>query len=166
MIHTRLTLGLFLLAGCSVLALSGCGGAKEDEWSAKRPKTYKVQGKVTYNGQPVDGAIVSFQSTGTEVRGATGTTNASGEFQLRTFEANDGAVPGTHKVTVTKSVVSGGDPSYFDVDSPNYGKEPPPEAQPSTKHLVPEKYGSFETSGLTAEVKEGDSNPVVLELKD
>lgn len=83
-----------------------------------------------------------------------------------TFEPGDGAVAGSHKVTVIKAVTEGGDPSYFDEKSPNYGKEPPPEAIAKTKYLVPEKYSKFETSGLTAEVKEGDSNPVTIELKD
>lgn len=73
---------LFLLA--VACGLSGCGGAGE-------PDTYPVTGVVTYNGQPVVGANVTFYPT--EGRPGMGVTNEAGEFSLET-------VAGDHKVTV------------------------------------------------------------------
>ena len=142
----------------------GCGGGN-DNWSKDRPQTSEVQGKVTLDGAPVEGATVSFSSVGEKSIGAVGMTDSAGEFSLRTYEPGDGAVPGKHKVTVIKAKSEGGDPSYYDVNSPNYGKEVPPEAEPKTVYIVPEKYGNFETSGLEVEVTADGPNEITLELK-
>ena len=66
-------------------------------------------------------------------------------------------------VSVIKAVVEGEDPSYFDENSKNYGKTPPPT---KTKYLVPQKYSKFETAGLSATVKKDGSNDITIELKD
>lgn len=147
------------------LFLTGCGEGKVGE--GDHEKVYPVQGTVLYNGSPVAGATVSFQSTGTDkTRGASGITNDAGEFELMTFAPGDGAVAGSHKVSVVKSVVEGADPSYFDVNSPNYGKTPPTSAAGKTKYLVPEKYSQFDISGLTVNVTDSGDNEIKLELTD
>ncbi|MEN6493854.1 MAG: hypothetical protein ABFD16_06140 [Thermoguttaceae bacterium] len=47
----------------SLLLLSaGCSSRGADQWTAKRPKTYPVQGVVLHKGKPVDGATVVFNS--------------------------------------------------------------------------------------------------------
>lgn len=149
----------------SSLVLAGCGEGEVGE--GDHENVYPVQGVVLYNGSPVAGATVSFQSTGTgQARGASGVTNDAGEFELMTFTPGDGAIAGSHKVSVVKSVVEGADNSYFDENSPNYGKTPPPSAAGKTKYLVPEKYSQFDTSGLTVNVKDSGDNEINLELKD
>ncbi|QDU37814.1 Nickel uptake substrate-specific transmembrane region [Maioricimonas rarisocia] len=159
--RSRLWAGsILLLAG----GLAGCTGGSDDKWSEQRPATYPVQGTVLYNGEPVADASVSFSSTGGDKSvGAAGKTDDQGTFTLTTYEPGDGAVAGEHRVTVIKAVVEGEDPSYFDENSPNYGKEPPPT---TTKYLVPKKYASFETSGLTATVSESSDNEITIELND
>tara|TARA_R110002111_G_scaffold168038_2_gene234021 strand:- start:148208 stop:148708 length:501 start_codon:yes stop_codon:yes gene_type:complete len=155
----------YLLVATTALFLTGCGEGEIGEQSHE--KVYPVQGTVLYNGTPVAGATVSFQSTGTgQARGASGMTNDAGEFELTTFAPGDGAIAGSHKVSVLKSVVEGADTSYFDVNSPNYGKTPPPGAAGKTKYLVPEKYSQFDTSGLTVNVNDSGDNAIQLELKD
>jgi hypothetical protein len=67
----------------------------------RRPTT-PVKGKVTYQGKPLAGAIVTFHPLSKDpgfVR-ADALTNAEGTFQLSTYKANDGAIPGEFAVTV------------------------------------------------------------------
>ena len=81
--RTLASLGLLFVLGCS----------SSDDGVAGRPKTYPVDGLVLYNGNPVEGATVVFNSP-TENRGAAGLTDAQGRFTLKTFKPGDGAVAG------------------------------------------------------------------------
>jgi hypothetical protein len=131
-----------------------------------RPKTYPVSGKVTLNGEPVEGATVAFQAA---KYSASGTTDASGTYKLTTFAAGDGAVPGEYKVAVTKleggaapAGAAGGSGGLAsgdlaaDYEAP---KEVEGTAEPSPpKSQLPAKYANAETSGLTATVGEGPNN--------
>jgi len=159
----RVALQTSCLASLAVvlLAMTGCNGASG---GADHPPTYPVTGKVLYKDQPVADAMVSFRSGPAEKAvAAAGKTDANGNFELTSFEPGDGAVAGEHKVIVVKTIIEGEDPSYFDTNSPNYGKTPP---KTTKKFLVPEKYSKFESSGLTATVKDSGTSEVTLELKD
>lgn len=150
----------FTLSLLTLLALSaGCGQGTD----SNRPKTFPVSGTVTQDGQPVEGANVSFHAADGSA-GAVGITDASGNYTLTTFSASDGAVAGDHKVTITKTdrpvVEATSDGSVADT-----GDEP--EEQQGTqsseeggrpKNLLPEKYASPETSELTATVSESGEN--------
>jgi hypothetical protein len=103
-------------------------------------------------------------------RVASGKTDEQGNFQLTTFEPNDGAIAGMNQVTVKK-----------------YATEPPAmptpeqvEKDPTTSDkytaamvnwtktatfAVPKKYTDSATSNLHYEVKEGD-NEFKIELVD
>lgn len=120
----------------------GCSG------SVERDPTVPVSGTVTFNGQPVAGANVTFiPASG---RPATGITDDSGVYKLKTFEENDGAVVGSHKVTISKSSAPAGNSA---------------EELKSMKSELPEKYNNPESSGLTAEVKEGQDTPIDFKLE-
>ena len=101
------------LCGGLRLGLAGCG---EDPGVTDRPATVPVSGVVTLGGNPVEGATVTFHAgvpaPGQTAQGnsAVGQTDAEGRFQLKTFEANDGAVPGEYVVTISKyeAAASGG----------------------------------------------------------
>jgi hypothetical protein len=83
-------MGLFLVP--ALLACAGCG---------KDAKTVKVQGVVTLDGKPLEGATVTFiPLEGGSGRMASGRTDSDGTFQLTTFRTYDGALPGEYKVTV------------------------------------------------------------------
>ena len=77
------------------LVLAGCGGG---------PKLVPVAGVVTLDGDPLEGATLSFiplegntvATSGTEVSGA------SGNFQM-TFKGRSGLAPGTYRVLVSKT---------------------------------------------------------------
>jgi hypothetical protein len=148
---------------CSLLissALSGCGpnlppGAKP---------TKPVKATFTYKGAAVAGADVMFIYQGNEPISAVGKTDAQGVAKLKTYVEGDGAVLGSHKVTVIKDEIIG-EAKSVDQNSPDYapptGKEPPTQI----KHHVPVKYGSWVTTDLTAEVTSG-ANDLKFELKD
>jgi hypothetical protein len=93
---------LFLIA-VAVLSAAAIGCSETSEFA-------KVSGTVTYQGKPVEGAVVAFHCDKASVP-ATGTTDASGRFTLTSVVAGDGAMPGQHKITVTKNKVAGAVPS-------------------------------------------------------
>lgn len=141
-----------------MVVLAGCGGSG-DKWTDARPETYPVSGTVLYNDEPVEGATVIFSPVGHE-NGAVGLTAANGEFQLRTFEPNDGAVAGDYKVTIRKvEVISDG------ADGPPAIPDPTP-APLEERSFLPERYGKAASSGLTASVKEEGGNTFKFELTE
>lgn len=140
------------------LLISGCGGSSEP---ADRPERTQVSGTVTYQGNPVDGAIITLLPDDPTAKGAYATTDSSGKFQLSTFGGNDGAVPGNYKVSVRKlESISAPQPNPGD---PGYDPSAP---EPEPKHLLPEKYADPHKSGLTVTVGQQPISDLKLELTD
>jgi hypothetical protein len=143
-----------------VAGISGCGGDG-------RPRTEPVTGVVTLDGDPVEGALVSFSPEGGSGQSAVGTTDASGRYQLTTFRQGDGAVEGTYTLTVAKW--DGVAPIPAQTEAPaeqrdysdgDYGDAyTPPDAAPPPppKNLLPEKYNSPRTSELNYTVTRGEN---------
>ncbi len=106
-----------LALAVSAVLVSGCGGGSGGFATAK------VRGKVTFDGQPVADASVTFTpqksadggKTGQTGKSAAGTTDKDGVFVLSTYGQGDGAVVGKHSVTVGSN----------DADKPLAGKCPP-----------------------------------------
>lgn len=146
-------------AVCMVL-LVGCSGATQDP---NRPKTYPVKGTVTHKGQPVEGAMVTFMAQTPEGRGATGRTDASGQFLLTTFGGNDGAMAGDYKISVSKIQVEG---ALSQEEAQKYQEKGKPLPPTVTKDLLPAKYKNAATSGLKTTVKADGDNTVKLDLTD
>ncbi len=147
-----------LVVGCVILVCVGfavgCGKAVDPN----RPKTFPVSGTVTYKGQPVEGATIMFVGG---KRGAAGRTDASGKFSMTTFEANDGAIPGSYKVAISKTILEGAPPEGATGTKP--GVEPD---SGKAKELLPEKYKDPAKSGLTVDVKEGGVKDLKFDLTD
>ena len=146
---------LFMLTALSVLI--GCGG------EAELGGTTAVTGTVTHNGQPVEGATVTFSPTG-EGRAASGMTGADGRFTLTTLTAADGVMPGAYNVGISKTAAQG---AMTAEESEAYLKQhnqPPP--PPVVKDVLPVKYKNPMQSGLTATVSEGGENDFTFELAD
>jgi hypothetical protein len=148
------SLVLLLLVGCS------------DGRPAGALPTKPVKVTVTYKGAPVADATVSFIN---DSKPAFGKTDAQGVAKMKSYIEDDGAVVGSHKVTIIKSETSGS--TAASQDSADYvppagGGAPPP----VVKHLIPQKYGSPASSGLTVEVKDTGKdtgpNEFTLDLKD
>lgn len=168
---------VYLLGFAAVVAFVGCSGG------AGHPDTVKVTGKITYNGAPVAGALVSFAPEG-EGYAASGRTDASGNFTLTSFESGDGAVPGKYKVTVSKMeqkvIQDEGEATEDNPDAAYLAAEAAGEdvmaaggggggaegaAAEEPKDLLPVKYKSIDTTDLTAEVTEGGENNFTFDLK-
>lgn len=127
------------------LMLAGCGGNELG--------TVGVTGTVTYKDQPVAGANVTFASEGNPL--ALGTTDDKGVYTLTT-SGNPGAVPGQHKVYISKIESSGDTSQLKPEDMASMSGSNAPEA----KSLIPKKYNNPATSGLTATVTENASDNV------
>ena len=129
--------------GCSAilsLILAGCG---------ERVKMGRVSGKVTYKGQPVPNGAITFlpSPSGPPATGAI----ENGTYTLQTPEFGRGAVLGKHEVMITALQ-----------DAPTWGPE---ERTPLPPPIIPVKFGDTSTSGLTAEVQEGE-NTIDFDLTD
>jgi hypothetical protein len=101
-----------------------------------------VEGIVTQNGAPVEGAGVLFlPQTGPF---AMGTTDAEGRFTLKTANY-PGALVGEHRVTISKTQTTATKiPGQL---FPRY----------DTKYEIPQKYCDASTSGLVAKVIDDDN---------
>ena len=125
----------------AITALSGCGPGGL--------RLVPVGGDVTLDGAPVaDAAVVFVATEGGHV--ATGVTNAQGQFTLTTTN-RPGAVPGEHRVGITKQDIF--DPTL----DGGIGEL-------KIEWLVPQRYRSPESSGLTATVPARGSNDLRFEL--
>jgi hypothetical protein len=154
-----------LVAGTAWLPLTGC-------WGSGRPEVAPVRGQVTYRGKAVAGATVTFLCEDAP-RPASGSTDEAGNYQLTTFEPNDGAMIGTHVVTVTKY------PKFVAADVPgienmSMGEQVEAVRQQSALRTaqaekkgtgLPKKYATRKTSDLRKEVVDGE-NVIDIELVD
>lgn len=144
-------LGVLLAA-----SLAGCGDDK--------PRRYPVRGRVTYNGEPLARGTIAFSpKEADQGLGCFGEIE-DGSYRMTTFDTGDGAVPGLYDVAITAAEVSYSNP-LDDIEL-----SPTPEASVTrdlqqAKHLIPPKYNSPATSGLTAEV-EAESNTIDFPLAD
>jgi hypothetical protein len=113
-------------------------------------KLGRVSGRVTYKGHPVPNGAITFLPNPSGPP-ATAAIQSDGTYSLQTPGIGDGAVLGAHAVMIT--ALREGPATEPDERDPL----PPP--------IIPVKYGNTSTSGLTAEVHEGD-NTVNFDLKE
>jgi hypothetical protein len=121
-----------ILFGALLLLTSGCGDG--------RPKRVPVSGQVLIDGKPLTLGSIYFVPTA--ARPASAEIGPDGRFTLATFEPGDGAVPGTHKVSVQA------------VESVGTNK---------VRWHAPKKYTDHRTSGVTATI-DGPTDSLVIEL--
>ena len=149
-----------LVVSICVLSCTGCGGSNE--------KVVRVSGKVTRNGSPVDGLVVSFVPVEqTETGVSTGSTDESGNYSLTVVHTGQsGAVVGTHKIWVSRPREPFVDPA--DKEEVAKLKKLKKKAAPTSPKPPAEladilkKYGSLDNSKLTVEVKGGA--PIDIQL--
>lgn len=143
-----------IIAGCLfVSCFVGC--------AKSGPEMVPIHGDISYNGatlQNVTQGIVRYtpKEGGTAAREATGRIQPDGTFVLTTFNAGDGVVAGEYLITVTAN------------SGPMLTRE---QAESGAKHaapksIVPEKYRSAVTSGLTDSVNSSHSGVKKIELHD
>ena len=143
-------LPLYLLALISV----GC-----DSGPAMTP----IEGIVTLDGEPIEGATVLLEPE-LKLRPTIGITDASGKFSMDAYVGSNGVAIAkgidlaagsaeVETVATDEELESGED----DGSGEDY-------AEDSNELLTPAKYGSARTSGMTIDVQEGMA-PVTLEMK-
>jgi hypothetical protein len=172
----------------AALALTGCG-------SNSGLSLGRVQGKVTFKGQPIKYGTVSFvpdASKGTNGPIAMGNIKEDGTFVLSTSEAGDGAVVGHHKISVVgldPTPIPGEKPAPDPADSPlevmkarakglhaarAKSKGAAAKATGDTftdrggrvyRYIIPMKLGLADESGLEVDVS-GGSNTVNIEISE
>ncbi len=156
-----------LVGTLAVSAAVGCGGG------GKPLEVVPVSGKITYKGQPVEKAIVTF-TTEASPRTAVGTTDAQGEFKLTTINSNDGAVAGEHMITVAKMPEPGaaGTPQinspedYTKLMEQQGPRNTKPPGKATNDKSIPAKYGNPTQSGLKRTVVKGEQNSFTIDLTD
>ena len=170
MINRSMILGLFL---GTALCLSGCG-----------PSPMEVKGILKMDGQPVDGATVTYTSED-GLKSFSGMTDSEGNFSL-TGPNKPGAMPGNYKVVIVKSQKMAGtenitpDSAEYKKQMTKMTKDMPksggvPQSGPalpgstggsgtSVKSELPSIYASVSTTPLTAKVPP-DSQPVPIDIK-
>lgn len=119
-----------------ILAALGCT-------SENLPNLGKVTGKITFDGKPLNGAIVEFDRVDASVAPAFGKTDAEGKYELYYTRTAKGATVGEHKVMVNAFSDAG-------------------ESGKVTKEFIPAKYNVM--SELKATVKSG-ANQIDFDLK-
>lgn len=153
-----------VLATCLLLTAVLSAGCK----SGDGPPLAAASGKVTLDGNPVEGASVSFEPVNGG-RPCSGMTDANGVYHITSVEQNDGAPVGDHFVAIIKisgegaSTPAGADASMslsdISASDDKSGKK-----EPETIYLVPRKYNVAKTSGLKVTVPAGGSSELNFEL--
>ncbi|QDU77935.1 hypothetical protein Pan97_50140 [Bremerella volcania] len=154
MSHNR----ILALSPMLLVLVTGC-------WSSGGPTTYPVKGLVQYEGKPVEDATVTLIPKQSDGRSASGTTNAEGTFEVTTYISPSlqapGAMPGEYDIVVSKIEVRELDPDLNPQEAQAaFQKLGPP------KNLLPKKYRSPNTSGLSVTIENGSPEPLALDLAD
>ncbi len=145
-------LSCFLLLSVVML---GCGNG--------RPQLSKAKGRVTLDGQPLDGAQIALQpivtgSTSTYQRPSFAFTDDAGHFIPETYGGQDGLPRGKYRVAVIKKEVVGKLP-------PGYDETQPDLFNVKYRWITPRSVSDPEGSGLEIEVTSSGMRPDVIELK-
>ena len=141
-LSTRDLLNLVLLSS----VLVGCNSGPQ------LPPTVPAEGIVTLDSEPVSDVTVVFIADKGNYN-ATAVTDKNGKFAMKAFEQKSGAVVGSYRVELNKTVVetkAGGGGGESDVN---------------LKFGLPKKYATFTTSGLTIQLAEGGKKDIAFDLK-
>ena len=155
---------LALAAGGLLFATAGCGGGPE--MPENIPPLTPTTITVTYNGEPVEGASIVLAPESGEFPAA-GLTDASGTAVMKTEGMYAGVAAGNYLASVTKLEKVDNNIGTAPTDPAKYAEyQKKLESRKIPKHLVPEKYSSFGTSGLSVAVTEGKPVQETFELTD
>jgi len=136
----------FLFVACVIPVLCSCGNNNG---------LATVTGTVRYKGKPLTNAYIAFVPDESGVRSASATTDSEGRYYLTTFQSNDGAPIGKHRVVIRAEEEPEG--PRLAADDINYKRG---------KLLTPARYSDPELSGLTAEVIAKKKNVIDFDLTD
>lgn len=157
-----------------LVLLLGCGGGSD------RPQLAAASGIVRLNGEPVEGASVTFIPVGGG-RPGSGRTDSTGRYTIKTYQDASGAIIGEHKVAVVKmsgpglDVMQGDAPATAEAASgEDDGSDSLSEIEvvdsseakePEINYDVPKNYMNADQSGLFITVPPEGSDKLHLELE-
>lgn len=161
------------------LILVGCGGGSD------RPSLAPASGIVTLNGEPVEGASLTFIPVAGG-RPGSAITDAQGRYTIKTYQDAPGAITGEHKVAVIKIsgpgayVIQGDAPAEAAAtDEPGSGEDDGSDGlseievfdstetkEPELIYDVPQRYMNADESGLLITVPPEGSSELNLSLID
>jgi hypothetical protein len=150
--ETIITITLVILTG--VVVIAGCS-------RDGLPGLVPAAGIVTLNGEPVEGAIISF-APGPDmqnVRSASAMSDRNGRFAVSTLNHADGMFPGEYQVFLTKTTGTGGDISPEEAARQGGGGDR------QVVHHLPLKYANRDTSGLTVSIPPRGNRNIELALE-
>jgi hypothetical protein len=152
----------FALAGLALGVGQGCSDGKKGD-----PYGRVVTGTVTYQGNPVAGAFVTFASAGGN--SAFGQTDSEGKYKL-TASGSEKVPLGEYQVSIVKKEqqAAPGSQVVLDPEHPENYVPPDPDAPPppEPKDLLPAKYAVAAKSGLSATVTADGENVFEFALTD
>jgi hypothetical protein len=133
---------MFFVLICSTVV--GCS-------NSRLPNLHRVKGKITHQGNPIEGVTVNFfpVTSDPQSRSATGQTAADGTFVLTTLHTNDGVFAGEYKITLRKLAFSMTSEEINDIEK--NGRT----ARFESKNIIPAQYQKPEATPLTFTVKAG-----------
>jgi len=136
------------------LLMWGCGGDG-------RPSLVPVQGVVTLDGEPVDGAQLGFMplNEGDYKRSSRAQSDATGTFTIGTYAKDDGLPPGKYKVTITKQEQVGKLPDDYNSEDPTASSKPL-----KVKWIVPKMYSIPDETDVTVEITSDGMEPSSIDL--
>jgi hypothetical protein len=133
----------FGLLAAVVLSLAGCDD---------NPPVAPASGKVLYNGQPLPYGNIMFQPAQGQTGGAV--IQPDGTFRVSTFSEYDGAIIGSHKVSV----------ACYSAQSPSAQAKRTGGEMSLGESLIPAQYSFLDQSGLTAEIPAEGTDSLLFEL--
>jgi len=154
---------IILLSLSVIIPFAGCGKA------SRVPGLVKCEGTVRWNGNPVEGASVTFHSKSPTGRGGVAMTDAHGKFKTTTLHPDDGIEPGEYIVTVSKKttvrdqLVTQPTEKVLDPEAEKSSPRGNLQRGGDTYH-IPQVYASKDTSGLSAVIPAAGTKDLLFEL--
>jgi hypothetical protein len=120
------------------------------------PKIGRVTGEVTFKSKNVPEGTVTFYPV-LGGRPAIGRIQPDGVYRLSTFASGDGAVLGDYTVAIEAKHVASSAPAPKSLEEELAQEGATVPIRTTIEWLVPERYSSAESSGLTAVVNGGEN---------
>jgi hypothetical protein len=119
-----------------------------------------ASGTITYNGSPLDGAIIVFVPKDSSKQGAGALSGIDGKFTLTTISDNDGVFPVEYSVYILKEEsIQISDEELAELS--RQGKTPP-----IPKSLIPIKYTNSAEPIINITIPATGDKNLLIELKD
>lgn len=149
------------LAAISLAVIAGCGGG------VSGPAFVPVNGVVTLDGKPIDGATIVF-SPKKEGAPSMALSDPNGKFVLKSGSGRKGAAVGDHDVTVMLSLTANTEEKTTDdglapAQPFELGTDAPKPKPAKVGFVVPERYGK--PGAISVTVPAGGLSDYKLELK-